>query len=134
MSSQIELPVDDQVRAPFARLGEEILAACRDLVRGAGKLEVVAEDARMDPPQLSRALNARGYNLGVHVLPVLFRHDRERVLIRLLCRMCGGRFVEEPRLTPEQRLEIYRRAVEEAAPAVADIAARRVRDEEGGPT
>lgn len=126
---QISLSLRDEMRAPLARNGESILAACRELVRAAGKLDVVADDAGMDPAQLSRALNGKGYNLGVHLLPVFFRHDRDRGLIRALCRMCGGRFIEEPRLSPEQELAAWKRELEKESPTLADVIRRRVDNE-----
>lgn len=126
---QALLPIRDEIRAPLARSGEEILNACREVARGAGKLDVLADDARMDVPQLSRALNGRGYNLGVDRLPAFFRHDTDRRLISLLCRLCGGRFVEEPRFTPEQELAAYKRELEAYGP-LADEIRRKVHGED----
>jgi ribosomal protein L31E len=114
--AQIPLAIQVSVREPLARAGRGIREMCREVVKRAGKQEAVAVDADVEPAQFSRALAGKGYHLDVEVLPALFLHDPDRLLIQHLCALCGGTFIETPRLTPEQKLERLTKACRESGP------------------
>jgi hypothetical protein len=130
MGTQLGLPIQDRVRKPLDAAAVEIRAACRAIARRTKQGEVLARAARMDPGNFSKALDGKVYKLDVDTLPAFFFVDEERVLIQLLCRLCGGVFVERPKLSVEERFDLYRKAVESAAPAVAEIARRSLDAEE----
>jgi hypothetical protein len=105
MASQLGLPIQDRVRASLESAGKEIRAACRLIAKRTKQGESLARAARMDPGNFSKALAGDTYKLDLEVLPAFFAEDQERHLVRLLCRLCGGSFVPDPELTPEDRLK-----------------------------
>ena len=133
MPTQLGLPIHDRVRKPLEAAATEIRAACRLIAKRTKQGEILARAARMDPGNFSKALDGKIYKLDLDTLPAFFFVDEERSLIQLLCHLCGGAFIERPRLSVEERFELYRKSVEAAAPAVAEIARRSLDEKENSP-
>jgi hypothetical protein len=111
MDTQLGLPIADRLRMALESATKEIRSALRQVAKGTKQGEVLARTIDMDPGNFSRALRGDTYKLdAAESLPAFFEADEEQLLIRLLCRLCGGRFVPDPKVTPEQQLEAYRAA------------------------
>jgi hypothetical protein len=112
MAPQTDSIADDQLELGVAVRSalDDRLRALLGVLRGAiGALDAkqgldIAEECGADPGQFSRALHGKA-NFSLRWLIVVLWRDRSRAVISLLCRLCGGEFVQRPRLTPEQRLE-----------------------------
>lgn len=124
-----QLPLGHVVRDTFGSAGDRLLVVIAEAVGAAGKVaDDLAEDLGVDPGQFSRALRGRGIHFSARWLPAILYRDRSRILIRHLCNLCGGEFVEKPALTPEQELANIKRVLAEAGP-VGDAIMRQARGE-----
>jgi hypothetical protein len=113
-----QLPLGHVVQDAFGSAGERLMRTIAEAVGASGKVaDDLAVDLGVDPAQFSRALRGKG---GAHFsarwLPAIVYRDRERILIRHLCRLAGGEFVERPKFTPEQRLELLEKVLHDAGP------------------
>jgi len=105
METQLGLPIQDRFRKSLESAAKEIRSACRLIAKKTKQGEALARAARMDPGNFSKALAGDTYKLDLDVLPAFFAEDQDRALIRLLCQLCGGRFVPVSDLKPEDRVE-----------------------------
>jgi hypothetical protein len=128
-----QLPLGTVVREAFGSAGDKLLTVIGEAVGASGKVtDDLATDLAVDPGQFSRALRGRGIHFSVRWLPAIIYRDRERILVRHLCHLAGGEFVERPRLTPEQRLERLEKTLREAG-TFGDAVLRAAYGEEVAP-
>jgi hypothetical protein len=126
-----QLPLGTVVRDTFGAAGDRLLIAIAESVGASGKVtDDLATDLGVDPGQFSRALRGRGIHFSARWLPAILYRDRARILIRHLCTLCGGEFVERPAFTPEQELANLKRVLGESG-AVGDAILRAARGEVG---
>jgi len=112
-----QMPLAVDYRATIEAAGLKLLQVVAEAVGASGKQgDDFAADLGVDPGQLSRALAGRGTHFAVKWLPAVVWRDRSRILIRHLCALAGGTFVEVPKLTPEQRLEMLEKTLRESGP------------------
>lgn len=124
-----QLPLGHVVQDAFGSAGDRLLRAIGEAVGASGKVtDDLATDLGVDPAQFSRALHGKGAHFSTRWLPAVLYRDRARILIRHLCFMCGGDFVERPSLTPEQELGNLKRVLAESG-AVGDAILRAARGE-----
>lgn len=122
-----QLPLGTVVRDAFGTAGDRLLQVIAEAVGASGKVtDDLAAELNVDPGQFSRAIRGRGIHFSVRWLPAILYRDRTRILIRHLCALCGGEFIEKPELTPEQELAALKRVLSEAGP-VGDAIMRTAR-------
>jgi hypothetical protein len=111
---QLELGQDYASQVDAA--GVKILSAIAAAIDASGKRgDGFAEQLRLDPAQLSRALNGRGAHFSVRWLPAVLWGDPEHRVIRRLAAMAGGEFVPKPKRTREDENEAVRVYLEKRA-------------------
>lgn len=115
-----QLPLGAIVQDAFGSAGDKLLASIAEAVGASGKVtDDLAVDLSVDPGQFSRALRGKGTHFSVRWLPAILYRDKARIVIRYLCHLCGGEFVEKPRLSPEQKLERLEKTLRDSG-AVGD--------------
>lgn len=92
-----------------------------ELVRAfvqAKTLKEVAYALDEQPSGLAHELAERDYREPkARLLVLAVMRDKSRAIIRWLCRLAGGRFVEDSPLTPEEELRRIRESLAKAGPA-----------------
>jgi hypothetical protein len=130
-SKQQVLPLSYERRELYRRAGRQFLAVIREVVKAEVKQgDGLAADLEVAPSHLSAALHSSGKNFSVEWLPAVLEVDREHRILRHLAALCEQAVVPRIKLSPEQELELYKRAVESESPAVAAAARRRVYGED----
>lgn len=110
-----QLPLGNVVQNAFGSAGEKFLRGIAEAVGAAGKVtDDLAADLGVDPGQFSRAMHSKGTHFSVKWLPAILYRDRARIVIRHLAHLCGGEFVERPRLKPEEKLALLEKTRRDA--------------------
>ncbi len=92
-----------------------------ELLRGfvqATTLKEVAYVLDEQPSGLAHELAERDYREAkARLLVLAVMRDKTRTIIKWLCRLAGGRFVQDSPLTPEEELRRIRESLAKAGPA-----------------
>jgi hypothetical protein len=116
-ANPMQLPLGVDYRATVDAAGQKLLVTVAEAIGSSGKQwDDFANNIGVDPGQLSRALSGRGVHFSVRWLPAIIWRDTEHRIVKHLCAMAGGAFVERPRLTAEEKVALLEKTLRDSGP------------------